>query len=502
MYPSMDSAINLLLYTDKGYTDVMVTAEIAGFTQKYEQKVTLTPEMTYLMIKPPVLTDMPDLSTTKDTQMTLRVENTITGEAIIQETKNIALHSVYDYKNYSDEFGIIQNDNILAWMTPETDGILQVRRNAVSWLEQSFGTEYGMLPGYQPAYGFTSDQGAYITYYQVAAIQSAISKMSFTLREDGCVVLGGKTYDALGTDTVFEAAGIDPDEETAESKTEASSEASNAQTEPEVTPEPEVTVTPEPTAEPTPEATYTLVDYDGGVFTMQLPQGWQIMTGGEYAGYSIRAWDPNDPDVQIFYYGELGPYFKSAEAKAQYQSMSTSNDPLTYLPVLEDPTLAGCLNAMDDYQDAYDGIMPQSFAFAKIQNMTVLSETPITTPLASYAVSEASILASLTSETGAACTGMFEGSILDAGGYEINGVDVTPSRSASNIFGIIAPEGKFETVAPILIQSLTSFTFTDEYIQEAIRQGNMQAENAAEVSRRNSEMMERVVNDFCEYIRQ
>lgn len=147
LYPSMDSAINLLLYTDKGYTDVMVTAEIAGFTQKYEQKVTLTPEMTYLMIKPPVLTDMPDLSTTKDTQMTLRVENTITGEAIIQETKNIELHSAYDYKNYSDEFGIIQNDNILAWMTPETDGILQVRRNAVSWLEQSFGTEYGMLRG-------------------------------------------------------------------------------------------------------------------------------------------------------------------------------------------------------------------------------------------------------------------------------------------------------------------------------------------------------------------
>lgn len=340
------------------------------------------------------------------------------------------------------------------------------------------------------------------TRYIFTFADASGSKMSFTLREDGCVVLGGKTYDALGTDMVFEAARIDPDEETAESKTEAFSEASNAQTAPEVTPEPEATATPEPTAEPTPAAAYTLVDYDGGVFTMQLPQGWQIMTGGEYAGYSIRAWDPNDPDVQIFYYGELGPYFKSAEAKAQYQSMSTSNDPLTYLPVLEDPTLAGCLNAMDDYQDAYDGIMPQSFAFAKIQNMTVLSETPITTPLASYAVSEASILASLTSETGAACTGMFEGSILDAGSYEINGVDVAPSRSASNIFGVIAPEGKFEAAAPVLIQSLTSFAFTDEYIQEAIRQGNMQAENAAEVSRQNNEMMERVVNDFCEYIRQ
>ena len=337
------------------------------------------------------------------------------------------------------------------------------------------------------------------TRYIFTFADASGSKMSFTLREDGCVVLGGKTYDALGTDTVFEAAGIDPDAEEAEP---TSSVAENTPAKPEVTPEPEATAAPEPTAEPTPAAAYTLVDYDGGVFTMQLPQGWQIMTGGEYAGYSIRAWDPNDPDVQIFYYGELGPYFKSAEAKAQYQSMSTSNDPLTYLPVLEDATLAGCLGSMEEYIEVYEALSQENFTPVTIRDFTVLAEKPITTLLASYAVSESSILASLTSETGAACTGMFEGSILDAGSYEINGVDVTPSRGASNIFGIIAPEGKFETVAPILIQSLTSFTFTDEYIQEAIRQGNMQAENAAEVSRRNNEMMERVVNDFCEYIRQ
>ena len=63
----------------------------------------------FTMIKPPVLTDMPDLSTTKDTQMTLRVEKHDYGRGgDIQETKNIELHSVYDYKNYSDEFGIIR----------------------------------------------------------------------------------------------------------------------------------------------------------------------------------------------------------------------------------------------------------------------------------------------------------------------------------------------------------------------------------------------------------
>ena len=54
------------------------------------------------------------------------------------------------------------------------------------------------------------------TRYIFTFADASGSKMSFTLREDGCVVLGGKTYDALGTDTVFEAAGGDPDEETAE----------------------------------------------------------------------------------------------------------------------------------------------------------------------------------------------------------------------------------------------------------------------------------------------
>ncbi|MBC8533885.1 hypothetical protein [Yeguia hominis] len=177
LYPSMDSIVNLLLYTDKGMRQVFVTAEVAGFTQKYEQKLTLTPEMTYLMIKPPVLSEMPDLSTTKDTQLTLTITDAATGEVLEQESQTVKLYSVYDYKTYSDEFGVIQNDNVLAWLTPESDGVLAVRRNAVEWLEQTQGREYGILPGYQYAYGFGEGEESAVTYYEVAALQSAISNM-------------------------------------------------------------------------------------------------------------------------------------------------------------------------------------------------------------------------------------------------------------------------------------------------------------------------------------
>ena len=85
LYPATNSIVNLAIYTDKDFRDVTITAEIPGFTQVYEQKLTITPEITYLMIKPPVLSDMPDLSSAKDTQLIFKITDNITGDIIAQE---------------------------------------------------------------------------------------------------------------------------------------------------------------------------------------------------------------------------------------------------------------------------------------------------------------------------------------------------------------------------------------------------------------------------------
>ena len=252
-----------------------------------------------------------------------------------------------------------------------------------------------------------------------------------------------------------------------------------------------------------PAGRYVLEDYDGGVFTMRLPAGWQIETGGAYASYSFRAWDPDDPDVQIFYYGELGPYFKSYAGKEFYQSISTvSGDTNVLLPVLETATLEGCLRGIAEYQAAFDAIVGTGFHFAEISDLVIDSETPITTGLGSVAVSESVLRGHLTSTTGAACVGVFQGTVVDAGSYLIDGVDMTPSRAAMNVFGIIAPEELFDEVSGILTEALTSFRFTDEYIQEGINYTNMIGENAMERSQQNMAMMDSVVNNFLLYIRQ
>lgn len=262
---------------------------------------------------------------------------------------------------------------------------------------------------------------------------------------------------------------------------------------------------PEPQQEPEPRqqsgTSYQLEKYEGKEFTMQLPKGWIVETGGAYAGFCFRAYDPNNVDVQIFFYGELGPYFRSESGKAMYLEMSQGMDTLSKLPVLSPGTLKGCLNSLDDYQKCYDEIMPTKYTFAKVQNLSNVSEKPVTTFLSNIATSETMLIANLTSTTGKPCIGIFQGSIADANPYGTDETDYSPSRVAMDIFGVIAPEEQFDAVSDILIQSLCSFRFTEEYIKEGINYTNSLGQSAMEYSRQNNELMDRVNQNFTDYIR-
>lgn len=266
-------------------------------------------------------------------------------------------------------------------------------------------------------------------------------------------------------------------------------------------PEPQQQPKEDADSEPTQTTMYQLEKYETREFTMMVPKGWIVETGGEYAGFCIRAYDPNNQDVQIFYYGELGPYFRSESGKAMYQEMSQGMDSISKLPVLNPGTLQGCLNSLDDYQECYNAIMPTGYTFAKIHNLSNISEKPVTTFLSSMTVSESMLMANLTSTTGKPCTGIFQGSIADANPYATEESDYTPSRAAMNVFGVIAPEEQFATVSETLIQSLCSFRFTEEYIKEGVNYTNAVGQSAMEYSRQNNEMMDRINQNFTDYIR-
>jgi hypothetical protein len=175
LYPDMDSALNMSISTDIGTRDVLVSAEIEGFTQVYEQKITVTPEETFYMIKPAVATDLMDLETSRTTQFKFSVTDASTGEIIEQKTQPVTIESIYNISYMSNEFGTTDCNNFLAWITAESDSILQLRRLATEILGQTFGENYAMLPGYQASYGYSAGD-IRIASMQAWAIQLAISE--------------------------------------------------------------------------------------------------------------------------------------------------------------------------------------------------------------------------------------------------------------------------------------------------------------------------------------
>ena len=178
-YPTMDSVVNLIASTTVPEQDVIISVEIPGFTQPYEQKVTLDQQTSYFMIKPALLADLPDLSTRLDMQLNFKITDNETGKTLVQESRDIVLYSIYDFFIETDEFGSASVFDLLGWLRPESDAVDAVNRQAVSYLESATGV--GMLTGYSPSYSENPDVN---TLIQVAAIQKAISDLGIRYAMD------------------------------------------------------------------------------------------------------------------------------------------------------------------------------------------------------------------------------------------------------------------------------------------------------------------------------
>lgn len=175
LYSSMYSIVNLTATADHGETEVMVSAEIEGLTQKYQQKITVNEQVTKLLIKPALLIENLDLESAKDAQLRLSVIDLDNDRTILEETKTISLMSVYDFLLHDDEFGMTSRDNVLAWLTPESESILNLRREAITWVDTWSEGQINSLIGYQD-YGLFDDPSIN-TAIQIVAIQGAISSL-------------------------------------------------------------------------------------------------------------------------------------------------------------------------------------------------------------------------------------------------------------------------------------------------------------------------------------
>ena len=211
--------------------------------------------------------------------------------------------------------------------------------------------------------------------------------------------------------------------------------------------------------------------YDGGFFSLQLPTGWIIETTGEYTLFGFHAYDPKNPERQIFFYCKHHPLLKSMEAK-NYLEMEANMVGGSYrqsadTPVLLEPTTEYFFYIYNDYNSFLNkyGLNHQ---LPVMNDISILEKYPNSTPTAFNTLDNSIVRASFYSANGVECEGLMAGQVVDYGTdtYSVPGVDMG-TYAVYNCNGVIAPAGEFKELREQLMACLASFTFTEDYVRQA-----------------------------------
>ena len=247
-----------------------------------------------------------------------------------------------------------------------------------------------------------------------------------------------------------------------------------------------------------------LVKYDGGYFSVMLPEGWQIQTMGQYTTFGFRAWDPQNPDYEIFYYGNLGPLNKSYDAKNGWASyignMGFPNAELNYdAPVVTMDSGSSVFYVFDALQ-AVSNKYGFGFSLPALNDIMPQKSIPIETAYAQATTGESMMFAGVRGSNGGACGGMFMASLWNTNPYYVGGVDMTPT-SAMHVTGVIAPTEDFLNVEATLTQAVFSLRFTEEYIQDAIAYSKAVGEAAMADNAARQAVFDKANKAWSEYFR-
>lgn len=228
-----------------------------------------------------------------------------------------------------------------------------------------------------------------------------------------------------------------------------------------------------------------LDSYDGGFFTMDIPSGWVVDATGVYENFGFRLYDPEKPQRQIFFYGNMSPFLKSFDAKEAWKTyVSTGGfaDAQLYAdaPVLSPATTEQffyTFNAFAELANNY-GI---SHKFPAFGDLEIVESTPRSSPIAGVATDD-SIVRGMYTDSGIPCEGLFAAGVVDAMTSYMYNVDAG-YYTVYVITGIAAPADEFAGLQDIMAQSLSTFAFSQDYIAAGVAQNQMETESALQVAR-------------------
>ena len=220
-------------------------------------------------------------------------------------------------------------------------------------------------------------------------------------------------------------------------------------------------------------ANVTFEDFDNGDVSMKVPSGWTVETAGQYIGYAIHAYDPNDPRNGLFFFLKAEPLM-TPDGSSFYKSYAQStggaynSQILADAPVIVEASSAGFyytypefVSYVQSHREAYSAYV--GFNYPVLNNFAVIEESPSSANMASVAVGAKTLRATFTDANGAAAEGLFQASVVPFGAEFYSVYDIT---------GITAAEGDLIGWEPILTQCVQSIDFSDSFVNATIQNSN------------------------------
>lgn len=203
-----------------------------------------------------------------------------------------------------------------------------------------------------------------------------------------------------------------------------------------------------------------LVSYNGGYFTMLIPEGWRVEVFGSYGNMGFRIYDPNTPGRQAFYYGALAPFHKSEASRKYLSYYDTTGGLIANGPVLTSATVGGitdCWQYCIDYQKRYEGKQ----LFPTMNNIRLSKVSSFQGPYSGYGP-ETVGYGTFNDENGNACTLGIAAVLVDLDFYGYYGGNWF--YTCYGLMGVSSPSGEYKDNVLDLLTCVCSIQFSQDYI--------------------------------------
>jgi hypothetical protein len=223
------------------------------------------------------------------------------------------------------------------------------------------------------------------------------------------------------------------------------------------------------TTQPSEELKYelTLESFNSGFFSINKPQGWNVYPAGSCSDFAFLIRDDQEPLRQVFYFGEVGPVYMSEEQKQiDYEYMNMGGYPVPYIemPVVDPLTPDNFLSQFHliAQTNIAQSFMPQA---PRLENFQVIS----TTSQPSFITGgETELIRGIFVQDGKVAEGLFLVTV----------VPVLPSTGGPggdlaygfHFMGITSPKQEFKYTENTLATSLQSFSISQSYVDNCLRQ--------------------------------